>query len=186
MRLKLGCTLISNKQCFVRFIKETENYIKIIEELYEHDEYRGEEEFDEVVAAIKFNELDNEFRSILTKDESLALKYLNAQRPDFDKPDNYESLISSSFDKWVEIFFKERNYLYEELNPIVLGKVLRLIRIDKEVKKTELAKQLGVDRATVFLIEKGKRLPSLSYIYKISQIFRISIDEIIGLSSLKQ
>ena len=184
MRLKLGCTLISNKQCFVRFIKETENYIRVIEDLYEHDEYRGDEEFDEVVAAIKFNELDKEFRSILTKDESLALKYLNAQRPDFDKPDNYEFLISSSFDKWVEIFFKDRNYLYEELNPIVLGKVLRLIRIDKEVKKTALAELLQVDRATIFLIENGRRLPSLNYIYKFSQIFGIGIDEIIRLCSL--
>ena len=184
MRLRLGCTLISNKQCFVRFIKETENYIRVIEDLYEHDEYRGDEEFDEVVAAIKFNELDKEFRSILTKDESFALRYLNAQRPDFDKPDNYESLISSSFDKWVEIFFKERNYLYEELNPIVLGKVLRLIRIDKNVRKTELAKQLGVDRATIFFIENGRRLPSLNYIYKFSRIFGIGIDEIIRLCSL--
>ena len=184
MRLKLGCTLISNKQCFVRFIKETENYIRVIEDLYEHDEYRDDEEFDEVVAAIKFNELDKEFRSILTKDESFALRYLNAQRPDFDKPDNYESLISSSFDKWVEIFFKERNYLYEELNPIVLGKVLRLIRIDKEVKKTALAESLQVDRATIFLIENGRRLPSLNYIYKFSQIFGIGIDEIIRLCSL--
>ena len=184
MRLKLGCTLISNKQCFVRFIKETENYIRVIEDLYEHDEYRGDEEFDEVVAAIKFNELDKEFRSILTKDESFALRYLNAQRPDFDKPDNYESLISSSFDKWVEIFFKERNYLYEELNPIVLGKVLRLIRIDKEVKKTALSELLQVDRATIFLIENGRRLPSLNYIYKFSQIFGIGIDEIIRLCSL--
>lgn len=184
MRLKLGCTLISNKQCFVRFIKETENYIRVIEDLYEHDEYRGDEEFDEVVAAIKFNELDKEFRSILTKDESLALRYLNAQRPDFDKPDNYESLISSSFDKWVEIFFKERNCLYEELNPIVLGKVLRLIRIDKDVKKTELAVQLGVDRATVFLIERGKRLPSLPYIYRFANIFGLTVDYILSRSLL--
>lgn len=184
MRLKLGCTLISNKQCFVRFIKETENYIRVIEDLYEHDEYRGDEKFDEVVAAIKFNELDKEFRSILTKDESFALRYLNAQRPDFDKPDNYESLISSSFDKWVEIFFKERNYLYEELNPIVLGKVLRLIRIDKNVKKTELAVQLGVDRATVFLIERGKRLPSLPYIYRFANIFGLTVDYILSRSLL--
>ena len=179
MRLKLGCTLISNKQCFVRFIKETENYIKIIEELYEHDEYRGKEEFDEVVAAIKFNELDKEFRSILTKDESLALRYLNAQRPGFDKPDNYESLISSSFDKWVEIFFKERNYLYEELNPLIVGKIMRIIRIDKYVSMTALAEQLKVNRATIRLVETGKRLPSLEYIYKFSQIFEISIDQII-------
>ena len=184
MRLKLGCTLISNKQCFVRFIKETENYIKIIEELYEHDEYRGDEEFDEVVAAIKFNELDKEFRSILTKDESLALRYLNAQRPDFDKPDNYESLISSSFDKWVEIFFKDRDFLYEELNPIILGKTMRLIRIDKGVKKTQLAELLGVDRATVFQIENGERLPSLPYIYRFANIFGLTVDYILSRSLL--
>ena len=182
MRLKLGCTLISNKQCFVRFIKETENYIRVIEDLYEHDEYRDDEEFDEVVAAIKFNELDKEFRSILTKDESLALRYLNAQRPDFDKPDNYESLISSSFDKWVEIFFKDKNPLLDDINPVVLGKVMRIIRITANIKKTVLAVQLGVDRSTIALIEKGKRLPSLSYIFKFSKVFKYSVDSLINCS----
>ena len=184
MRLKLGCTLISNKQCFIRFIKETENYIKIIEELYEHDEYRGKEEFDEVVAAIKFNELDKEFRSILTAEESLALKYLNAQRPAFDKPDNYESLTSSSFDKWVEIFFTKQSLL-EELNPIILGKIMRAIRIDGNIKKTVLAEQLNVNRVTVFYIESGRRLPSLTYFYKFSQLFGLPMEKIIDLATFQ-
>lgn len=99
MRVKLGCTLISNRQCFIRFIKETELYAQIIEDLYEHNEYRSDQDFEEVVTAIRFNELDKEFRALLTPEEKLALKYLNAERPDFEAPDNYESLISSSFDK---------------------------------------------------------------------------------------
>lgn len=180
MRVKLGCTLISNRQCFIRFIKETELYAQIIEDLYEHNEYRDDDDFEEVVAAIRFNELDKEFRSLLTKEEALALKYLNEVRPEFEAPDNYELLISSSFDKWVEIFFKEKNPFLDDINPVVLGKVLRIIRITANIKKTVLAQQLGVDRATVFLIEKGERLPSLLYIYKFSQFFKMSIDLILN------
>ena len=184
MKVKLGCTLISNRQCFARFIKETELYSQIIEDLYEYNEYRDDEDFKEVIAAIKFNELDKEFRASLTKEETLALKYLNARRPDFEAPDNYESSISSSFDKWVEIFFRSKNGLSEDLNPIVLGKVMRLIRITANIKKTVLAQQLGVDRSTVFLVEKGERLPSLSYIYKFANKFGLSVDYILSNSLL--
>ncbi len=182
MRVKLGCTLISNRQCFIRFIKETELYAQIIEDLYEHNEYRSDQDFEEVVAAIRFNELDKEFRALLTPEEKLALKYLNSERPDFEAPDNYESLISSSFDKWVEIFFKDKNPLLDDINPIVLGKVMRIIRITSNIKKTVLAKQLGVDRSTIALIEKGKRLPSLSYIFKFSKVFKYSVDSLINCS----
>lgn len=184
MRVKLGCTLISNRQCFFRFIKETELYAQIIEDLYEHNEYRSDQDFEEVVAAIRFNELDKEFRALLTPEEKLALKYLNAERPDFEAPDNYESLISSSFDKWVEIFFKDKNPLLDDINPVVLGKILRIIRITANIKKTVLAQQLGVDRATVFLIEKGDRLPSLSYIYRFASIFEMTVDSILNDSLL--
>lgn len=179
MRLKLGCNLISNKQSFIRFIKKEELYAQIQETLYERNQFRDEDDFNIVVEAIKLNELSKGFRSILTKEERIALKYLNTYYPDFDKPENYESLLSSSFEKWVEIFFKDRDCLYEELNPTILGKIMRLIRIDKAIKKTELAELLGVDRATVFQIENGKRLPSLSYIYKFSNLFGITIDELL-------
>lgn len=84
----------------------------------------------------------------------------------------------------MEIFFKDKNPLLDGINPVVLGKVLRIIRITANIKKTVLAQQLGVDRATVFLIEKGDRLPSLSYIYKFANIFRLSVDNILSSSLL--
>lgn len=80
----------------------------------------------------------------------------------------------------MEILFKDSKL--KELNPVVLSKVMRLIRIDQNIKKTVLAHQLGVDRVTVFLIESGKRLPSLNYIYKFSKIFGINIDYLINYS----
>ncbi len=84
----------------------------------------------------------------------------------------------------MEIFFKDKNPLLDDINPVVLGKVLRIIRITANIKKTVLAQQLGVDRATVFLIEKGERLPSLSYIYRFASIFEMTVDSILDDSLL--
>ncbi|MCR5308507.1 MAG: helix-turn-helix domain-containing protein [Bacilli bacterium] len=79
----------------------------------------------------------------------------------------------------MEIFFKDKKPLLDDINPVVLGKILKIIRIAENIKKTVLAKQLGVDRTTVFFIEKGDRLPSLSYIYKFANIFRLNVDYIL-------
>lgn len=38
---------------------------------------------------------------------------------------------------------------------------------------------IGVDSTTVIALEKGKRLPSLDYIYKFSKIFNFPIDYLI-------
>jgi len=68
------------------------------------------------------------------------------------------------------------------LNPVGLGIVLRAIRECNNINKADLAKMIGVNRKTVFLIENGERLPSLEYVYKFSRIFEMKIDEIITYS----
>ena len=68
------------------------------------------------------------------------------------------------------------------MNPIGLGMVLRAIRECNDISKTDLARMIGVNRKTMFLIESGERLPSLEYIYKFYCLFEIKIDAIITYS----
>ena len=46
--------------------------------------------------------------------------------------------------------------------------------------KTELGKILGVDRTTIGFYEEGKRRPSIKYLYRFCEHFRISMDGFIS------
>ena len=86
------------------------------------------------------------------------------------------------FEKWQMVFFsKPYEYLFNELNPISLGIVLRSIRIRQDVSQTKMADMIGVNRKTVILVEEGKRYPSLVYLVKFSEMFQISFDKIFSL-----
>ena len=128
-------------------------------------------------------ELKNNFSSLLTEGEKEAIKYYGYHNPDTVRPEDLDNNLTTAYEKWLSIFFNDRSYLYDELNPESLGRLLRYIRESAEVKKTELADMLGVNRITIKQIEDGRRLPSLDYIYRFSKIFLIGIDEIITQSS---
>lgn len=71
--------------------------------------------------------------------------------------------------------------MYDELNPESLGKLLRYIRESADVKKTELADMLGVNRITIKQIEDGLRLPLLTYLYRFLKVFSITLDQVFTL-----
>ncbi len=55
---------------------------------------------------------------------------------------------------------------------------IRLLRADRDWTQEDLAARLGVSRQTVNAIETGRYDPSLPLAFKISQVFRLRIDEI--------
>ena len=95
-----------------------------------------------------------------------------------------EKYMRSAYEKWLSVFFRDKTYLYEAIDPKKLGKIMLYIRTRNEMKKTTLAEYIGVDRSTVSRIENGDRLPSLDYVYKFSQIFLVAVDELIRLSTI--
>ncbi len=56
---------------------------------------------------------------------------------------------------------------------------LRELRIKQEFTQTELAKKLHLSRTAISNYEKGRMQPSIETIIQISEIFNISLDELL-------
>lgn len=54
---------------------------------------------------------------------------------------------------------------------------IKVYRAMRNLTQEALADQLGVTRQTILAIEKGKYDPSLELAFRISRLFRISIDK---------
>ena len=55
---------------------------------------------------------------------------------------------------------------------------LKVLRAENDLTQADLADKLGVSRQTINAIEKGKFDPSLPLAFKISNLFKMSIEEI--------
>ena len=56
---------------------------------------------------------------------------------------------------------------------------IRRLRFDyNEMTQQELAEQAGVTRQTIIALEANRYVPSLLLAYRISQVFRITIEEV--------
>ena len=55
---------------------------------------------------------------------------------------------------------------------------LKMLRVGKGLKQSELAVSLGVNRKTISAWEKGKAMPAFDKIDTICQFFGVSYDEI--------
>lgn len=58
---------------------------------------------------------------------------------------------------------------------------LKLLRKEKGIGQTELAKALKVSNGIISLWENGLREPSMSSLIALSQFFGVSIDYLVGL-----
>lgn len=61
---------------------------------------------------------------------------------------------------------------------------LRILRECEKLKQIDLASKLGVTQRKVSYWETGKIEPSLEDLWKIADFFGVSVDEIIGRSSI--
>lgn len=55
---------------------------------------------------------------------------------------------------------------------------LKVLRAERDMTQADLADSLAVSRQTINAIEKGKFDPSLPLAFKISKLFKLSIEEI--------
>ncbi len=62
----------------------------------------------------------------------------------------------------------------------VFSRRLKNLRENKELAQNELAKELYVNRSLICVYEKGKRLPSVDMLIKLSEFFEVSIDFLLG------
>ena len=59
---------------------------------------------------------------------------------------------------------------------------LKELRIEKGVGQIELSKAINVSKGIISLWENGLREPNMYSLIKLSQFFKISIDELVGLN----
>lgn len=68
---------------------------------------------------------------------------------------------------------------YERMKAM-LGDRLRAIRTEHKLTQQSVADILGVDRTTYTVYEIGSSYPSLESLYKLSQIYNVTVDYLIG------
>ena len=143
-------------------------------------------DYEAYAEAVAIMDLDEQFRSFLSKEEEIAIKFLSYHYPNENPPENYRSLILSAYRKWHRVFFKKHKEDCPDISPKRLGKIMRRIRLQNRIKTAHLARMTEVDRSTVSLYESGSRMPSLNYIHKFCYTFAISIDDLLRLSYVEK
>lgn len=184
MRTKLTFDLSKKFSSFKSYLKHNSSYINYIVTNCFHRAIHTDDELEVLASAVNLKKLDDAFKSLLSKEEQEVAQYLSYHNPVDKEPENMEKYMCSAYEKWLSVFFRDKTYLYEAIDPKKLGKIMLYIRTRNEMKKTTLAEYIGVDRSTVSKIENGDRLPSLDYVYKFSQIFLVAVDELIRLSTI--
>ena len=64
-----------------------------------------------------------------------------------------------------------------------IGKTIKNLRLEKNMTQTELATLLFTSQDTISLWERNKSLPDLKSLIKLSTIFNVSTDYILGLET---
>jgi len=75
---------------------------------------------------------------------------------------------------------KEINILNKDLDPTVIGKRLKEIRLENKYYQDTLANEVGVTAALISEYEKGKRLVSLPFGFYVCKKFNVSMDWLYG------
>ena len=65
-----------------------------------------------------------------------------------------------------------------------MGERLKQLRLSKKMTQGTLAKKLGVSVSTVGMYERGQRNPDNEMLIKISKVFSVSVDVLLGVREL--
>ncbi|WP_297202816.1 helix-turn-helix domain-containing protein [Thermanaeromonas sp.] len=65
---------------------------------------------------------------------------------------------------------------------IQLGDTLKQLRQRVGLRQEDVARMVGVERSTVANWERGAKQPSLETLVKLSQLFGVSLDELVGVT----
>ncbi|HPE69175.1 MAG TPA: LexA family transcriptional regulator [Thermotogota bacterium] len=66
------------------------------------------------------------------------------------------------------------------------ARVLKQLREEKNIKQKDLARWLDVDPSTVSAYERGTRSPSRTILQRLSELFQVSVDALLGQSLQQQ
>jgi len=61
------------------------------------------------------------------------------------------------------------------------GNILKTLRLKENLTQSQLAKKLGISKSVISAYENGIRMPSYYVLIRISKIFNVSTDYLLGL-----
>ena len=61
------------------------------------------------------------------------------------------------------------------------GNTLKILRLRENLTQSQLAKKLGLSKSVVSAYENGVRMPSYYVLIRISKVFNVSTDYLLGL-----
>ena len=62
---------------------------------------------------------------------------------------------------------------------------LKKLRLEADMKQSDLGKLLGVSASTIGMYEQGRRYPDFETLIKIANYFNVSLDFLLGRSDIK-
>ena len=65
------------------------------------------------------------------------------------------------------------------------GRRLRIARLIKELKQSDVAKEIGIAEITYSTYERGEREPKLYVVQRMARLFGVSADWLLGLSDIR-
>ena len=71
-------------------------------------------------------------------------------------------------------------YYHKESGDLMVADNLKNIRKEHKLTQQDIANVLGIDRSTYAFYETGKTTPSVNTLYKLAEIYNVSIESFVG------
>lgn len=92
----------------------------------------------------------------------------------------YADYFNYSIDYVLGLSKNRKEVIIKGLDPIILGKNLRELRISNNYSQEQLANIIGVTQVCITRYEKGVVYISTSNLYKLSKLFKVSMSKLCG------
>ena len=173
-----GFVVAHSNHGFRRFVQQVMFNIQSCIEDFENKNLSVRPNADKYAMAKRLSILYEEFKSSLNEEETKRLREIKYGGTAFpEDPSLYYGSYDSMYKKWENIFFGEP--LFNEIDKTHLGILLFSIRESHWFSRAEIADATGYSYAKVRHYEMGHTLPTLDFLYKFTQMFDCSIDELI-------
>lgn len=176
MIIKRKYNIIKSKTGFKYFIRHSVGGAERFIECYKRFPLFSKENLEEYIGSLHIVDIKNNLINKLNRDQLEVLSYFRYHNPIDVKPSNYDKILNIIYLIWLRLLPKDDL----KINPVVLGRTMKIIRTENNLSIISLSLIMGVDRNTITQYEKGERLPSLEYFYRFCWKFNLNSNDVIS------
>lgn len=181
-------------------VKQRSSYNRWLDDVYNH-KYIRKYVIDELEVALskndsksvrnlfprlnKIDELLNEFKAFVDTLEEIVKSIIDVSLV-IDKDAKYKmdkkilkNISDGIYEKWIKFFFPFDNVYIRDIDNVKLGNLIREFRKKNYYSRKTVCDYLGISISCLTNYETGYRVPNLSVIYAFSQLYKMSIDDIL-------